>query len=353
MNSLLTVRAGPVALERLRDRAGFDPNDVSTLLGASGGPKWLVLSQIDRVLAQTLVRNRTAPLAVVGSSIGTFRHLCLAQSDPASAIDRFERAYIDQAYETEPTPDEVTRESATILDELFGHDGKTQVLRNPRIHTHILAVRSKTLVRTERRLPLALGLGGAALANAIDRRLLGSFFERTVFHSPPEPTLQFAGFGTRSVQLGPENLAEATLASGSIPLVMSGITDIPGAPTGCYRDGGIVDYHFDFAFRAPDGLILYPHFFDRMTPGWFDKTLRWRRPRGTALDRTLLITPSEEFIRALPGSRVPDRSDFRALPTRERQERWWTVVDRCRSLADELAERLMGGGLAQIAQPFA
>ncbi|MDG2308473.1 MAG: hypothetical protein P8R42_28170 [Candidatus Binatia bacterium] len=38
----------------MRD-GGFDPNTYSTLLGASGGPKWLVLSLIGRVPAEQFV----------------------------------------------------------------------------------------------------------------------------------------------------------------------------------------------------------------------------------------------------------------------------------------------------------
>lgn len=113
-----------------------------------------------------------------------------------------------------------------------------------------------------------------------------------------------------------------------------------------------MDYHYDFEFETPDGLILYPHFFDRITPGWFDKSLSWRRPSGAALDQTVLLAPSREFIASLPGARVPDRTDFRALSTMERQTRWRGVVDACRALADDLADLLAGRGLARAAAPL-
>lgn len=350
MASGLTIRAGASALARLRDR-GFAPDDFSTMLGASGGPKWLVLSRIDRVLVEQFLSKRTTPLAVAGSSIGTFRHLCFALADPLAAIDRFERAYIEQAYETEPTPAEVTGESRRILDRLFGASDRGEVIGNERITTHIVAARSRAPVATDSRIPLALGLGASAIANAIDRRLLAGFFERAVFHTG-KSSLDFKGFGTRKIPLTEGNIDAATLASGSIPLVMEGITDIPGAPAGCYRDGGIVDYHFDFEFDAPDGLILYPHFFDGITPGWFDKSMKWRRPSGPALDRTVLIAPSRDFVRALPGGKVPDRTDFRAMPTNERLAQWNRIVSDCGALADELADLLAGNRLAEVAVPF-
>ncbi len=321
------------------------------MLGASGGPKWLVLSRMDRVLAGQFLAPRRTPLSVAGSSIGTFRHLCLAQSDPLAALDRFEEAYIGQAYETEPRPAEVSRQSEEILNHAFGMAGRAEVLSSTKIVSHIVAVRSRAPVASDARLPLALGLGASAVANAIDRRLLAGFFERAVFHTG-EPSLTFHGFGTHTISLTSENIDDAALASGSIPLVMNGVTPISGARTGRYRDGGIVDYHFDFEFDAPDGLILYPHFFDGITPGWFDKALKWRRPRGAALERTVLIAPARDFVAKLPGGRVPDRTDFRELSTSERQTRWRGIVTECGALADELSDLLARGRLGDVAEPL-
>jgi hypothetical protein len=350
MSSALTIRAGQTALGRLRD-GGWDPDWFSSLVGASGGPKWLVLSQIDRVLATEFVAPRKQPLAVLGSSIGTFRHLCLAQKDPLAALERFEEAYIAQAYESEPTPREVSLESERVIEVLFDRTGREEVLTNPAIGTHIIAVRSRRPVASDGRTALALGLGVAAIANAIDRRWLAAFFERAVFHSGTN-AFSFDDFHTQTIGLSTENLDAAALASGSIPIVMDGVDAIPGARAGRYRDGGIIDYHFDFAFGAPDGLILYPHFFERITPGWFDKGLGRRRPSGAALDRTVLITPAPTFVGQLPGGKVPDRDDFRNLSTSERQTQWHKIVDCCRKPADELADLLAAGRLGEVAEPF-
>jgi hypothetical protein len=350
MSAALTIRAGRVALAHLRE-GGWDPDAFSTLLGASGGPKWLVLSQIDRALAEQFIAPRRNPLAVLGSSIGTFRHLCHAQRAPLSAFERFEEAYIAQAYDREPTPGEVSRESERIVEVLFGSHGREEVLSNASIETHLVAVRSRAAVASDSRLALALGLGAAALANAVNRRLLGAFFERAIFHTG-DRRFRMRGFATQSVPLTLGNLDAAALASGSIPLVMDGVDDIADAQPGRYRDGGIIDYHFDFDFDAPEGLILYPHFFDRITPGWFDKALSWRRPRGAALDRTVLIAPSRDFVATLPGARVPDRDDFRELSTNDRQRRWHAIIKDCVRLGDELAELIETGRLVQLAQPI-
>jgi hypothetical protein len=349
MEERLTILAGATALERLR--AGWDADSFGSMVGASGGPKWLVLSQIDRLLARRLVDGRSRPLALLGSSIGTFRHLCHSQPDALAAFDRFEAAYIAQAYEKKPTIGEVSACSAAILGALLGRDGRQAVLSNAMLSNHIVAARSRLPVASDRRVPLMLGLGAAAVANAAARGALAAFFERAVFYSG-RPAFRFSGFSTQQVPLSVDNLEAAALASGSIPMVMEGVAEIAGARPGRYRDGGIVDYHFDFEFRAPDGLILFPHFFDKITPGWFDKGLKWRRARGTALDRTILVAPSREFVATLPGGRVPDRDDFRSMSTEERQARWRRVIEACRVLAEDFEELMVGDRLAAVARPI-
>lgn len=347
----LVVRAGREAVATIR-RNGFRPDDVSTLLGASGGPKWLVLAGIDRVLARRVVAPRTRPLHAFGTSIGAFRHTCLAQPDTEAAIERFLEAYVGQAYERRPTPGEVTAESRRILDVLLGADGGAAALRHPRLRLHVGTVRSRGPTASETRALLAAGLGLAAGANAVSRRLLGLAFERVVFHATPSPEIAFGDLATRHVPLEERNLREATLASGSIPLVMAGIADVPGAPRGLYRDGGITDYHFAMDFETPPGIVLYPHFFDRIVPGWFDKPLSWRRARGRLLERTVFLAPSAEFVRTLPGAKVPDREDFATHPTKERQRRWKEAVAASERLADEFEALLEGDRLAEVAVPF-
>jgi hypothetical protein len=200
--------------------------------------------------------------------------------------------------------------------------------------------------------PLLLGLAVAATANAISRRSLGLFFERVVFHSTAAPEFAFGDFPTRNVRLDAGNLRAAMLASGSIPMVMAAIEDVPGAPRGLYRDGGITDYHFAMDFDAPPGLVLYPHFFDRIVPGWFDKALTWRNARGHLLERTVFLAPSREFVATLPGAKVPDRDDFVTHPTAERQRRWKDALVACRRLGEEFEELLEGNRLAEVARPF-
>ena len=40
------------------------------------------------------------------------------------------------------------------------------------------------------------------------------------------------------------------MASGSIPIVMKRVRNISCAPKGIYRDGGLIDYHFDLMVQS-------------------------------------------------------------------------------------------------------
>jgi hypothetical protein len=57
--------------------------------------------------------------------------------------------------------------------------------------------------------------------------------------------------------------------------------------------------------------VLYPHFTDRIVPGWLDKALPWRRARGEWLDNVVLVSPSRDYLAKLPYGKLPDRNDFR------------------------------------------
>ena len=76
---------------------------------------------------------------------------------------------------------------------------------------------------------------------------------------------------------------------------------IPGRDGEVHWDGGVIDYHLDLDFGTGDGLILYPHFYDHIVPGWFDKALGWRRGTPANFDRVLLIAPSKELSEPAGG----------------------------------------------------
>lgn len=342
MAEALSVCMGREAAHRI-ERDGFSPDLFSLLLGASGGAKWLILAHLDRFLFGDYLQRGTQPLAVVGSSIGTWRHTCLAMPDPVAAIDRMQDGYVTQSYaHGKPSPEEVSAVSAGILERVLGRDGAEHVVGHPRIHTHIVTARGRGPSGSVATPLLATGLGVAALSNAVSRRLLQWHFQRVVFHTgeAPGPNLSLHDFETRYAKLDAMTLARSLHASGSIPFVLTGERDIPGAPAGQYWDGGIIDYHFDLTQYCGDGLILYPHFSDHVFPGWFDKFLSSRSTRLAEVDaasRLVLVSPSEHFIADLPFGKIPDRRDFKTLGEEERVRYWEHCIERGRALAEEFA----------------
>ena len=95
--------AGKKALPVIRDE-GLDPERVQIVAGAAGGPKWLVLYGLDRLLFGRFFKDRKNPLHLIGSSIGTWRFAAASVSDPVSGIERFKEAYFSQRYSPRPTP---------------------------------------------------------------------------------------------------------------------------------------------------------------------------------------------------------------------------------------------------------
>ena len=349
----LRILAGPTALKSLRAQ-GFDPDAFSVMAGASGSAKWFSIGGLDRALATHFVARRHSPLFVIGSSIGAWRACCHAMPDPLAALDRLEEAYLAQTYDARPAPAEVSETSRGILRHVLGADGAGQVLRHPTIRLNIVVARARHLAASETPWIQQLGLLVAALGNLVSRQTLGLTFERVLFHDPRgrAPFLDPDILPGETVPLSRDNLAAAVLASGAVPLVLEGVREIPGANPGIYRDGGIIDYHFDSPLSGEDGLVLYPHFYPYLVPGWFDKLLPWRRAGRRALDRTVLLCPSESFVASLPGGRIPDRKDFQAFGADERLRRWRTAIAAARRLGDEFAELVDTGTLPDHVEPF-
>jgi hypothetical protein len=338
MTRSLRVLAGANAYRTLRAE-GLRSDLFRLLVGASGGPKWLVLSGLDRALATGWLAGsgREAPLSMLGSSIGAWRLACHAMADPVAALDRFLDAYLAQRYTSKPPPAEVSAVSEGILRQMLGAAGADEILSHRACRLAVVVARSRHLAASETGWVQAAGLVGAALANSVSRRALSGFYERALFADPRDHD-RYAGFPSlvrRVHALTHGNLPSAVLASGSIPMVLAGVRDIPGAPGGVYRDGGITDYHFDLSFAPRGGLTLYPHFYSHLTPGWFDKSLGWRRVSAQRLTDAVILCPSREFVQRLPGGRIPDRSDFVEFGDAERERRWRRVVDESIRLGDD------------------
>lgn len=349
----LSLRAGPHALRLIRER-GLRAEDVDIVPGAAGGPKWLVLAALDRFLfGDFLQQPRTRPLHLIGSSIGAWRMASVAQNDPAAAIERLREGYIEQSYPPKPPPALVTRVVGAILDQMLGAAGADEILSHPWARLHVITAECRGVAASERAPVQLLAMAAAAAANLVSRRTLALQMRRVIFNTAGDHT-PFAGLAdlpTAHVALTRDNLRPALLASGSIPLVLEGVA-IPGSPRTIHRDGGVIDYHLDLAYGPGKGLVLYPHFYPHVVPGWFDKPLAWRRANGTNFGRALIVAPSREFVRRLPGGKIPDRNDFYRMPDAERIAAWRGVVAASEQLADELRELLATGRLADAMQPL-
>ena len=350
----LSLRAGPDALRLLRER-GLRADDVDIMPGASGGPKWLAIAGLDRYLfGQFLTAPRTRPLHLVGSSIGSWRMACLAQRDPVAALDRGHHAYIhEQRYTPRPRTAEVTQVLRLVLDRLLGATGEAEILSHPWARLHVITAQGRGLANTARRPMLGAALTAAATLNLLSRRSLAWQFTRVVFSNAgaDSPLLSLRDLPTRHVTLDAANLRDVLRASGSIPMLIDGVA-IPSAPGGLHWDGGVTDYHLDLDYAHGDGLVLYPHFYAHAIPGWFDKSLTWRRARETNFHRTLLLSPSTAFVATLPNGRIPDRRDFATMTEAQRVRTWEQVRAASTALGEELGALVASGRIAERVTPW-
>lgn len=356
-NRKFVMYAGKKALSIIRE-GGLQPDRVTVMAGAAGGPKWLILYGLDRFLFGEWFKNRNRPLSLLGSSIGTWRFAGACVNDPVAAIDRLKTAYIHQRYSDNPSAAEVSAEAEHILGQYLGDDDIQQILESPHCRLNFLAVRcSLPLLKSETRTFQFPMLVLAAICNAANRSLLRLFFQRALFHHPADGHYfdSLNEFPIHRIPLSSSNMRKAMVASGSIPMIMTGVDDIPGAPAGVYRDGGIIDYHMNVPFPVgPDELVMFPHYVNRIVPGWFDKQIAWRKPHPAYLDNVVMIAPSPDFTAALPHGKIPDRKDFLTFRGRdnERFAYWHTVAEKSRDLADAFQDALATGRIAEMVEPF-
>ena len=343
MQSALSVYVGSEAAITIGSR-GWQSACFSTLIGASGGPKWLILSELDKVLGEALFLGRDEPMTLLGSSIGTWRHACLSVNDPCTAISRLQQAYLYQEYScARPSPIEVSEVAERMLREALGPEGARQIAAHPTLQNAIVTARAKGIARGKNGWKLGMGMATATLSNAVSRRGLGLLFDRVVFCHGELTSLPFAdGFNTQLTPIDELNLIPALKASGAIPFLMQCELNIPGASGGPFWDGGIIDYHFTLKANQTPGLVLYPHFRDRLTPGWFDKMLRWRTPQRSVIDQLVLMCPSDAFLAQLPHGKIPDRGDFRLMSPAERVAYWETCVCESERLAEAFHKLISG-----------
>ncbi|MBL8523480.1 MAG: patatin-like phospholipase family protein [Betaproteobacteria bacterium] len=343
----LIVQAGPRALKHLREH-GLRPQDIDIVPGAAGGPKGLGLARLDEhIFADWLPKGfaqRTQPIDLIGSSIGAWRFAAVCRGhtpeETRSTLRAFAKAYSEQNYPRKVDADFITAYARDLIDNLF-KGFETELLSHPNYRLNVLVVRGKGILRHEARGRSHAGFMMAAFANAVGRPHLRHFLDRTWFHAGPAGGIASQGnwdrFHTDHIALSPDNFGDALIASGSIPLVLRGVTQIAGAPGGTYWDGGIIDYHLHLPYPRSSGLVLYPHFTDCIVPGWLDKALPWRKASGAWLDNVILVSPSRDYLDRLPMKKLPDRNDFkRYVDDYDARLKYWRfAMDESERLAEE------------------
>jgi hypothetical protein len=179
-------------------------------------------------------------------------------------------------------------------------------LSHPHARLNLMTVKCCWPSSGERKYPVLLAMVFAGILNLITRRLLRLFFSRALFYDARNlpPYFSMNGFPRDQVRLTRENLRQAVMASGSMPVLMQGLRDIPGAPGGMYRDAGILDYHLDIPYNS-DSIVLYPHYMDRIITGWFDKFLSWRRPKAATSTTWCFSVPAGTSWKGSPAAGYP------------------------------------------------
>ena len=350
----LQVFAGPRAREHLRQH-GLRPGDVRVIPAAAGGPKGLVLLPLDRYLFGHWLASSPQTVHLLGASIGAWRMAAACLPNADAALAQLGEDYITQSYPHEPgrlpTARTVTALFGQRLQQRLGSHA-AEVLAHPQRRLHVFTSRGRKLLHRPGRLGMPMGWAGAFAANAWGRRALGGWMQRVVF-SDPRDTLPvpLADYPTHSAALTPQNLAQAVLASCTIPFALQAVQDVAGGPSGTYWDGGVTDYHLHLnyaAMAAPEpanvtegaGLVLYPHFISQVVPGWLDKAWKRRHRATPALDNLVLLAPHPDWVKALPDGKLPDRSDFKRFGDDEagRQRVWRQAMNQSQQLADEFAQ---------------
>lgn len=349
----LTIKAGHRALARIRDQ-GLSPQDVGILPGAAGGPKGLGIQGLDLALFGDWLARAPRERALIGASIGSWRFASACLPDPAAGIRRLGELYTSQRFAKGVSMAEVSGSCRRMLEELL-EDQDASIIGNPHYRLHIVVVKSHGLLQHDHRGKLSLGLSSVIGNNLLARQRLARHFDRIILHDARQlpPLEPLNDFRSHFHALTAENLRHALLASGSIPMVMEAIREIPGLQPGAYRDGGLLDYHLDLPYHGED-IVLYPHFTDRVIPGWFDKSMPWRRGNRMRLQDVVLLAPSREYLASLPHGKLPDRTDFkRYLGNDAGRERYWrqAMAESVR-LGDEFLELVESGRLAERLQPL-
>lgn len=357
MKKYLIFRAGQGIYDILKEE-GLKRNRVQVFAGPAGGPKWFVSVGLDRALIQTgfLVRADGVKTLLAGSSAGAWRCLAMACTNPLDAYEKLRIAYSRNIFTAQDTATTISAKLRGNVDSFIANEDIESIINNKYFNVAVHVVRSKGAAASSNKRVEGLALVTAGLLNVINSGLMCLFYDRVIFYTgtrkPSFLTNSF--FGTSHI-LTPENVRSVALATGSLPYIIAGVTNISGVDSGVYRDGGLLDYQLNQDYSpGKDGLTLFFHYQERITPGWFDKRLTWRKPSEDVTNRVLQIYPGQDFVDLLPDKRIPDRNDFITFvkSPSERIKRWDKVSKISEVLADYFFESVESGKIKDLVQPL-
>ncbi len=351
----IRYKAGPSILPIVREE-GLAPERIRVFAGPAGGPKWFVSVGFDRAIIKSKFLERAEKVILAGASAGAWRCLTMACADPLDAHERLRIAYSRNVFTKLDTPETISTALKNNVEAFLQPHDIPFLLEHPSYQLVVHTARGRGPVGSENRGTQATGLLTAALANILSSRATRLFFERVVFFSGSDaPKFLGDSFQGRGVKLTADNLRSAALATGSLPYFIAGVKDIPGAPSGIYRDGGITDYQLNQDY-APGvgGITMFFHYQERIVPGWFDKRLFWRAPTKHQVDSVLQIFPGPDFVKLLPEGRLPDRNDFviYANDPSERIRRWDEVSRLSEILGEQFINDVESGRIRNLVQPL-
>jgi hypothetical protein len=348
----LTIRAGHLARELIL-KEGLQPAQVDIIPGAAGGPKGIGIQGLDQAIFADFLPRAVQRRTLIGSSIGSWRFASIAAHGAKQGTELLADLYTNLSFDKKMKREDVSAICQQMLQQLV-HGNEANIVQHPDYHLAVLSIKAQHVFQSDKALPLLAAIGGIVGTTAVGRKHSRHFMQRVI--SQPNIGQQFKiqddAFQTHYQSLTEENVTAWLMASASIPGVMSAVRDIPHAPKGSYRDGGLIDYHIDLPFESK-GIVLYPHFTDSITPGWFDKLFkRTANPNNQA--RTLLISPSQTYLDSLPLGRLPDRKDFnlKGFSHAERVKLWQACISESPRLGDEFLELVEKQNFADVMQPL-
>ncbi|HOI72589.1 MAG TPA: hypothetical protein PLO63_00460 [Syntrophales bacterium] len=355
MNTL-RIRAGRSAMALIRD-GGFSLDAVRSYYGPASGPRWLIVSGFDRTLLSSGVLGNRHPVLLAGSSAGAWRFAAWLQPEPEKSYNALIESYLTASYHRKDSPQDILKTLGGIINTFLERDAVPFALANKKYRFAVSTMRCRPLTASERPWIQKGGFMLSYLMNIASPSTLHTFGERVIFYNGPKPPsfCLRSDFRGTFIRLSATNFRAAVLASGAIPVVVAGVRDIFGAPTGIYRDGGFFDYHLTHRYtERDDEVTLFFNHQERIIPGWMDKKRMKRRPSEEILDNVLMVYPSEAFVEGLPGGKVPDRDDLTDLidDPETRIRNWWQTVRQSAHFGEEFLELVESGRIRDVVEPI-